>query len=97
MRCHATLMIHAHTTYPTHTHSIVRHLGVVGECNVQYALHPTSREYCVIEVNPRLSRSRYPPVLLHQYSYMSFINGYYSLRILAVCVFFFYSLLFCLL
>jgi len=36
---------------------IVRHLGVVGECNVQYALHPTSREYCVIEVNPRLSRS----------------------------------------
>ena len=36
---------------------IVRHLGIVGECNVQYALHPTSNQYCVIEVNPRLSRS----------------------------------------
>jgi len=36
---------------------IVRHLGVVGECNVQYALNPHSLEYCVIEVNPRLSRS----------------------------------------
>ena len=36
---------------------IVRHLGIVGECNVQYALHPTSQQYCVIEVNPRLSRS----------------------------------------
>jgi len=36
---------------------IVRHLGVVGECNVQYALHATSLQYCVIEVNPRLSRS----------------------------------------
>ena len=37
--------------------NIVRHLGVVGECNVQYALHPTTRQFCVIEVNPRLSRS----------------------------------------
>jgi len=36
---------------------VVRHLGIIGECNIQYALHPTSREYCVIEVNPRLSRS----------------------------------------
>lgn len=36
---------------------IVRHLGIVGECNIQYALHPTSLEYCVIEVNARLSRS----------------------------------------
>ncbi|KAL0581347.1 carbamoyl-phosphate synthase (glutamine-hydrolyzing) cpa2 [Marasmius crinis-equi] len=35
----------------------IRHLGVVGECNIQYALNPTSREYCVIEVNARLSRS----------------------------------------
>lgn len=35
----------------------VRHLGVVGECNIQYALHPTSLKYCVIEVNARLSRS----------------------------------------
>lgn len=36
---------------------IVRHLGIVGECNIQYALHPTSLRYCVIEVNARLSRS----------------------------------------
>ncbi|TEB38419.1 carbamoyl-phosphate synthase subunit arginine-specific large [Coprinellus micaceus] len=35
----------------------IRHLGVVGECNIQYALSPDSREYCVIEVNARLSRS----------------------------------------
>ena len=38
---------------------VIRHLGVIGECNIQYALNPTSREYCVIEVNARLSRSRY--------------------------------------
>ncbi|CAG8620968.1 25558_t:CDS:2 [Gigaspora margarita] len=36
---------------------IIRHLGVVGECNVQYALNPQSLEYKVIEVNARLSRS----------------------------------------
>ncbi|KAI9478303.1 MAG: large subunit of carbamoyl-phosphate synthase [Benjaminiella poitrasii] len=36
---------------------IIRHLGVVGECNVQYALNPRSLEYKVIEVNARLSRS----------------------------------------
>ena len=36
---------------------IVRHVGVVGECNVQYALNPDSREYMVIEMNARLSRS----------------------------------------
>ncbi|KZV74009.1 carbamoyl-phosphate synthase [Peniophora sp. CONT] len=36
---------------------VIRHLGVVGECNIQYALNPTNREYCVIEVNARLSRS----------------------------------------
>ncbi|KXS17457.1 carbamoyl-phosphate synthase subunit arginine-specific large [Gonapodya prolifera JEL478] len=36
---------------------IIRHLGVVGECNVQYALSPNSTEYAVIEVNARLSRS----------------------------------------
>jgi carbamoyl-phosphate synthase large subunit len=36
---------------------IVRHLGIVGECNVQYALDPKSSEYRVIEMNPRLSRS----------------------------------------
>ena len=36
---------------------IVRHLGIVGECNVQYALDPGSDDYRVIEVNARLSRS----------------------------------------
>lgn len=36
---------------------IVSHLGVVGECNVQYALNPKSLEFAVIEVNARLSRS----------------------------------------
>ena len=36
---------------------IVRHLGIVGECNVQYAFDPDSEEYRVIEVNARLSRS----------------------------------------
>ncbi|PCI29577.1 MAG: carbamoyl phosphate synthase large subunit [SAR324 cluster bacterium] len=35
----------------------VRHLGVIGECNIQYALNPKSEEYRVIEVNARLSRS----------------------------------------
>lgn len=37
--------------------NVIRHLGVVGECNIQYALNPDSREYCIIEVNARLSRS----------------------------------------
>ena len=36
---------------------IIRHLGIVGECNVQYALDPASEDYRVIEVNARLSRS----------------------------------------
>ncbi len=36
---------------------IIRHIGVVGECNVQYALDPYSEDYRVIEVNARLSRS----------------------------------------
>ena len=30
--------------------NVIRHLGVVGECNIQYALNPTSKEYCIIEV-----------------------------------------------
>lgn len=37
--------------------NVIRHLGVVGECNIQYALNPFSKEYCIIEVNARLSRS----------------------------------------
>lgn len=37
--------------------NIINELQITGGCNVQYALHPTSFEYCVIEVNPRVSRS----------------------------------------
>ncbi len=36
---------------------VIRHLQIIGECNIQYALHPKSRTYRVIEVNARLSRS----------------------------------------
>ncbi|XP_064626437.1 multifunctional protein CAD-like isoform X2 [Lineus longissimus] len=36
---------------------VIRHLGIVGECNIQYALNPESQEYFIIEVNARLSRS----------------------------------------
>lgn len=36
---------------------IISELEITGGCNVQFALHPTSFEYCVIEVNPRVSRS----------------------------------------
>ncbi|HAB52727.1 MAG: carbamoyl phosphate synthase large subunit [Ignavibacteria bacterium RIFOXYB2_FULL_35_12] len=36
---------------------LIRHLGVVGECNIQYALNPNSDDYRIIEVNARLSRS----------------------------------------
>ncbi len=37
--------------------NIITELGITGGCNVQFALHPGSFEYCVIEVNPRVSRS----------------------------------------
>ena len=37
--------------------TVIRHLGIIGECNIQYALDPKSRQYRVIEVNARLSRS----------------------------------------
>ena len=37
--------------------NIIRHIGIIGECNIQYALDPYSEEYRVIEVNARLSRS----------------------------------------
>jgi len=37
--------------------NIITELGITGGCNVQYALHPDTFEYCVIEVNPRVSRS----------------------------------------
>ena len=37
--------------------NVIKHLGVIGECNIQYALNPLSKEYAIIEVNARLSRS----------------------------------------
>lgn len=37
--------------------NVIRHIGVVGECNIQYAMDPNSDNYCIIEVNARLSRS----------------------------------------
>ncbi|XP_045519117.1 CAD protein isoform X2 [Pieris brassicae] len=36
---------------------VIRHFGIVGECNIQYALNPNSEEFFIIEVNARLSRS----------------------------------------
>ena len=36
---------------------VIRRLGIIGECNIQYALDPESSKYYIIEVNPRLSRS----------------------------------------
>ena len=36
---------------------VIRHFGIVGECNIQYALDPNSMDYCIIEINARLSRS----------------------------------------
>ncbi|XP_052750577.1 CAD protein isoform X2 [Galleria mellonella] len=36
---------------------VIRHFGIVGECNIQYALNPNSEEFYIIEVNARLSRS----------------------------------------
>ncbi|MDT3695685.1 MAG: carbamoyl-phosphate synthase (glutamine-hydrolyzing) large subunit [Ignavibacterium sp.] len=36
---------------------LIRHLGIIGECNIQYALNPNSEDYRIIEVNARLSRS----------------------------------------
>lgn len=36
---------------------LIRHLGIIGECNIQYALDPSSEDYRIIEVNARLSRS----------------------------------------
>ncbi len=37
--------------------NVINHLGIIGECNIQYALSPNSLEYYIIEVNARLSRS----------------------------------------
>jgi carbamoyl-phosphate synthase / aspartate carbamoyltransferase len=52
-----TLSDEDYNTLRTTAVNVIRHLGVVGECNIQYALNPFSKEYCIIEVNARLSRS----------------------------------------
>ena len=52
-----TLTDTEYQTLRTSALKIVEELQIVGGCNVQYALHPTSGKYAVIEVNPRLSRS----------------------------------------
>ena len=46
-----------HQMLRTSALNIINELGITGGCNAQYALHPESFEYCVIEVNPRVSRS----------------------------------------
>ena len=46
-----------HQMLRTSALNIINELGITGGCNVQYALHPETFEYCVIEVNPRVSRS----------------------------------------
>ena len=40
-----------------HSIKVIRHLGIIGECNIQFALDPKSEDYRIIEVNARLSRS----------------------------------------
>ena len=52
-----TLTDHEYHKLRTISVDLIRLLGVVGECNVQFALHPTSSDYRIIEVNARLSRS----------------------------------------
>ena len=53
--------------------NIITELGITGGCNVQYALKPDSFEYCVIEVNPRVSRSSAPVSYTHLVGSRKFI------------------------
>lgn len=55
---------------------VIRELGVIGGCNIQFALHPESNEYRIIEVNPRVSRSS---------ALASKASGYPIARIAAKC------------
>ncbi|OCA83312.1 carbamoyl phosphate synthase large subunit [Bacillus sp. FJAT-27225] len=55
---------------------VIRELGVIGGCNIQFALHPTSNDYFIIEVNPRVSRSS---------ALASKATGYPIARIAAKC------------
>lgn len=60
---------------------VIRELGVIGGCNIQFALHPESNEYRIIEVNPRVSRSS---------ALASKASGYPIARIAAKCAVGFY-------
>ena len=59
-----SLPAHIFTQFHYTTHSFLLNsipflrYALTGECNIQYALHPNSERYCIIEVNARLSRSR---------------------------------------
>jgi len=52
-----TLNNHEYQKLRNIAQKVIRHLGIIGECNIQYALDPYSDDYRVIEVNARLSRS----------------------------------------
>ncbi|XP_058879649.1 CAD protein isoform X3 [Acipenser ruthenus] len=52
-----TLNDHEYNMLRSTAIKVIRHLGIVGECNIQYALNPESEQYFIIEVNARLSRS----------------------------------------
>uniref|UniRef100_A0A7N8X845 Carbamoyl-phosphate synthetase 2, aspartate transcarbamylase, and dihydroorotase n=1 Tax=Mastacembelus armatus TaxID=205130 RepID=A0A7N8X845_9TELE len=52
-----TLNDHEYNMLRSTAIKVIRHLGIVGECNIQYALNPESEQYYIIEVNARLSRS----------------------------------------
>lgn len=52
-----TLSNHEYNTLRAAAIKVIRHIGIVGECNIQFALNPESHEYFIIEVNARLSRS----------------------------------------
>jgi pyruvate carboxylase len=51
---------------------VVRHLGIVGECNIQYALNPENEEYCIIEVRV----TRHCPCMhtLHMYIFHTILS-----------------------
>lgn len=52
-----TLSNHEYNMLRNTAIKVIRHFGIVGECNIQYALNPNSEEFYIIEVNARLSRS----------------------------------------
>ena len=52
-----TLSNHEYQLLRSASIRVIRSIGIVGECNIQYAVHPETEEYKVIEVNSRLSRS----------------------------------------